>query len=169
VNERKQTVSKSALTVISGIAVSVLGFIGIFTVKSVFDGKISTFVKANGFVPVSNDNYYLFFNVSTVITAALLALTLLSAATYVFQKEKPSKFTFLTVTTSPVICAVALLMVSGFYSYLSHGSECVIFPYVLLTGIFEAALFALPFAVTRAHRITTHKTRKTKNNKKSTR
>ena len=138
------------------------------TVKSIFDGKISSFISSNGFVTVSYDNFYLFFNISTIITAVLLALTLLSAATYVFQKEKPSAYTFLTVTLSPVICAAAIIMVSAFYSYLTHGSECTILQYILLLGVFEAVLFALPFSITKAHRMIFDKTPNKRKTKKST-
>lgn len=150
------------MTRVIGTVISVAGFGGIFAVNSVFNSKMSTFIAEKGFHPVSYDNYQLFFKASTALTAIFLAMTLLSAATYVFQKEAPSKFTYFTVTTSPVICAVALLMISGFYSYLTHGSECTIFQYVMLTGLSEALLFALPYTITRAHKIAFDKTYKVK-------
>lgn len=151
-NTKKNKLSKSALTRIIGVIISVVGFCGIFAVKALLDHKFEVFVKKNSFVPISHDNFYLFFDISTLICAVLLTLTLVSAATYVFQKEKPSKFTFLTVTVSPILCGAAILMVSCFYAYLTHGAEFTMWYWILCLGVFETMLFALPFAITKAHK-----------------
>ncbi len=158
-NTKKQKLSKPALIRIIGIVVSVVGFCGIFVIKALLDGKFATFAKSNGFIPVSHDNFYLFFDFSTLISALLLALTLISAATYIFQKNKPSKFTFLTVTVSPILCTVALLMVSCFYAYLTNGSEFTMWYWILCLGISESLLFALPFTIVGAHKMSLKNTK----------
>lgn len=150
-----------------GIAVSVIGFGGIFLIKLLLDLKFQDFVNAYGFVPVSHDNFYLFFDFSTIICAVLLALTLLSAATYIFQKDKPSKFAFLTVSVSPILCMAAILMVSGFYAYLTHGSEFTMWYWLLTLGFSETLLFALPFTLIKAHKVTVSMTEAPKPKKRS--
>lgn len=141
---------------------SVAGFAGMLVIKCFFDRSMKNFILSKGYVPVAKDDFYLFFNVSAILCAVLLALTLISAATYILQKPKATKFTVFTVTFSPVLCIIAILMVSVFYSYLTHGAEFTLWYYVMLCGISEALLFALPLCVTKAHRTELAKSQKSK-------
>lgn len=150
-NEKK--ISGAALTRIIGLGTSVVGFLMIFIIKAILDRKFDKFFVSNGYAPTSCDNFYLYFDLSTFLTAVLLGLTLISVATYVFQKGKKSRFAYLTVTISPILCSVALIMVSVFYSYLTHGTEYVIWPHIVLLSIAESMLFALPFTLTKAHKM----------------
>lgn len=131
------------------VAISLLGFGGIFVIQTVFDRAMKNNMLAEGVMPIAYDNFHLYFELSLIICAVLLGLTLLSSVTYIIQSGKKSNFTRLTVKASPVICSVAMIMVSAFYAYLTYDSDLPIVNYLLLLGVCEAALFLFPFTLTK--------------------
>lgn len=104
-------------------------------------------MAADGFMPIENDNFYLYFKLSLIVCGVLLALTLLSSVTYALQKGPKSRFSYFTVTVSPAICSVAMVMLASFYAYLTHSGDRPIALYLVILGICEAALYFLPLTV----------------------
>ena len=130
-----------------GVGISLVGFLGILLVKLFFDSFMKKCVSTDGIMPVENDNFYIYFQLSLTVCGVLLALTLLSAVTYVLQRGPKSKFSYLTVTLSPLVCQIAMIMLSVFYSYLTYGSDRPIVAYLVLLGICEAALYFMPLTI----------------------
>lgn len=133
-----------------GVGVSLLGFLGIFLVKLIFDKTMKNYVVKNGYMPMDHDNFYLYFKLSLIICAVLLGLTVLSSFTYAVQKEEKSRFSRFIVLASPAVCSVAMLILSWFYAYLTYGKESILTPYVVIIGVCEAALFFFSFALAKA-------------------
>ena len=130
-----------------GVGISLVGFLGIFLVKVFFDAYMKKCMAADGFMPLENDNFYLYFKLSLIVGGVLLALTILSSITYALQKGPKSRFSYFTVTVSPAICSVAMVMLASFYAYLTYNSDRPIAAYFVFLGICEAALYFLPLTI----------------------
>ena len=150
----------------AGVGISLAGFLGILLVKVFFDGFMKKCVTADGLMPIENDNFYIYFKLSLTVCAVLLALTLLSAVTYVLQRGPKSKFSYLTVTLSPAICQLAMIMLAAFYSYLTYDSQRPIAAYLVLLGICEAALYFMPLTIAAEVKSAENRKTERKNSKK---
>lgn len=148
-NETKKQISpgkRKLVRVIAELGVFLLGALVILTTKAVFDNVMNKKSAAGAALDLAKDDFNLFFMISLMICAVLLLLTLVSALTYMFQKNV-SRFQRIVVSASPVICSAAVFAISLFYAYLTSGGIFGITAYIVSLGVGEAMLFRLPCAV----------------------
>ena len=127
------------------VIISILGAAGILIIKILLEGQTAAHMLSEGVMSVAHDNMNLYFKLSVFMCAVLLLLTLLSALTA--GKGKRNTFSSLTVKLSPILSAVAMILLSAFYAYLTYDSKYSIVPALILLGISEAATFFLPLAI----------------------
>lgn len=137
---------KKLLRTVIELGMASAGLVLIILCRVLFNVFVGKKAESEGVIAVSRDNFELYFKISLVLSAVLLVLTVLSALTYLFQKEV-SRFQRLTVSASPVICSVAVLAIAMFYAYLTSGGAVSITGYLFLLGLGEAMLFRLPCAM----------------------
>ena len=156
-----------------GVGISLFGFLGIFLVKLIFDNSMKSYSVEHGYLPMDNDNFYLYFKLSLIICAVLLGLTVLSSFTYAVQNGGKGRFSRFIVVASPAVCSITMLILSWFYAYLTYGKNSILTPCLIILGVCEAALFFFSFALAKAvqgetktkdkktkHKKTAHKTKK---------
>lgn len=163
-NEQKAPISpgkKKLIRFCAELGAVLAGVVVIFLSRVLFNTFVMGKAESEGVLAVTRDNFELYFKISLILSAVLLALTVMSALTYLFQKEI-SRFQRITVSASPVICSVSVLAVAVFYAYLTSGGAVSIFGYLVALGIGEALLFRLPCAMYVAIRKPEGKAKKSK-------
>jgi len=137
---------KKLIRVLAELGATLLGGILIILSKVCFEFIAVPSAEKQGVLAITRDNFELYFKLSGMLCGILLLLTLLSAFTYLFQKDV-GRFQRLVVSASPLICSAAVISTSAFYSYLTTGIAVSIIPYLIVLGLGQALVFRLPCAM----------------------
>ncbi len=124
-----------------------IGCVGILVVAYAFKSNVTSLGFEGDDIPAFLDNFNLFRTVSLYLCGILLALSVISTLTYLFVSECRTTFFQIVAEMSPILCALVVLGVGVFFSYLASGGEHSITPYVICMSVFEALTFALPFSI----------------------
>ena len=101
-------------------------------------------VTSDGVIPIAKDNFDLYFKLSLIMCTVLFVLSLLSFLTHFILKDTAGRFSKLTVTVTPILSVLALIVLSAFYAYLTHDKTFPTSGYLVILGISEGAVLLLP-------------------------
>lgn len=97
-------------------------------------------------IAVAYDNYMLYYKLSSVLSAVLLVLTMISSLCAAVSRDSVRAF-HITVSAAPTLSSALLVALALFYAYLTHGGRAAIAPYLIALGLGEALVLRLPCAL----------------------
>ncbi len=134
----------SKILPIAGVITSLAGIIAVFVIRQTFMMSVKDAVLSDGFAPIAKENFELYFKLSLIMCTVLFVLCLLSGVTNFILKDSAGRFSALSVKTAPILSALAMVVLSAFYAYLTYDNEFPIAHYLILLGISEGAVLLLP-------------------------